>query len=187
MAGVDASYYQGMVCAAVIVLDFPHLKPIEQAVVEFPLSFPYIPGLLSFREAPGILAALKQLSQLPDVLIVDGHGQAHPRRFGLACHLGVWLDLPTIGCAKSILIGELAPLGAKVGSTAKLTLGTEVLGIALRTRTNVKPVYLSIGHRMDLISAAKIILACNKGYRLPEPPRQAHFLAKSACNRLKDK
>jgi deoxyribonuclease V len=187
VAGVDASYYQGMVCAAVAVLDFPHLKPIEQAVVKIPLSFPYIPGLLSFREAPGILAALEQLSQLPDVLIVDGHGQAHPRRFGLACHLGVWLDLPTIGCAKSVLVGELAPLGAKVGSTAQLTLGTEVLGIALRTRNNMKPVYLSIGHRMDLFSAAEIILACTKGYRLPEPSRQAHFLAKSACHPLEDK
>jgi deoxyribonuclease V len=187
VAGVDVSYHQGMVCAAAVVLDLPHLKPIEQALVKIPLSFPYIPGLLSFREAPGILAAMEQLSQLPDVLIVDGHGQAHPRRFGLACHLGVWLDLPTIGCAKSILIGELAPLGTKVGSTAQLNLGTEVLGVALRTRTNVKPVYLSIGHRMDLISAAEIILACTKGYRLPEPSRQAHFLAKSAFNRLIDK
>jgi deoxyribonuclease V len=187
VAGVDASYYQELVYAAVAVLDFPNLKPIEQAVIEIPLSFPYIPGLLSFREAPGILAALEQLSIKPDVLIVDGHGLAHPRRFGLACHLGVWLDIPAIGCAKSILVGESAPLGTKASSTALLTSGTEVLGIALRTRTRVKPVYLSIGHRMDLMSAIEIILACTKSYRLPEPSRQAHFLAKSACNRVKEK
>jgi deoxyribonuclease V len=181
VAGVDASYNGGVACAAAVVFDLLTLKIIEKTVVEIPLQFPYIPGLLSFREAPGILAAIEQLSASPDVLIVDGHGLAHPRRFGLACHLGIWLDLPTIGCAKSILVGDLAPLGEAVGSTARLTLGDELLGLALRTRRNVKPVYLSIGHRMDLKSAAQIILACSKGYRLPEPARQAHFLAKETC------
>jgi deoxyribonuclease V len=132
------------------------------------------------------LAALEQLSIKPDVLIADGHGLAHPRRFGLACHLGIWLDIPAIGCAKSILVGELGPLGTKAGSTALLTSGTEVLGIALRTRNKVKPVYLSIGHRIDLMSAIEIILACTKSYRIPEPSRRAHFLAKSASNRAQE-
>lgn len=163
------------------MFDFPSLEIIEKAVAEVPLEFPYIPGLLSFREAPGILAAIEQLSASPDVLIVDGHGLAHPRRFGLACHLGIWLDLPTIGCAKSILVGDLTPLGETVGSTANLTLGNELLGVALRTRLNVKPVFLSIGHRMDLVSAIQIVLACGKGFRLPEPTRKAHTLAKEAC------
>jgi deoxyribonuclease V len=181
VAGVDASFDREVVCAAAAVFDFSSLQVVEEAVAETSLTFPYIPGLLSFREAPGILSAINRLSALPDVLIVDGHGLAHPRRFGLACHLGVWLDIPTIGCAKSILVGDLAPLGEKVGSTAQLTLGDEVLGVALRTREKVKPVYLSIGHRMDLESAVQIITACRGGYRLPEPARQAHFLAKEAC------
>ena len=181
MAGVDASYHGDVACAAVVVIDFPSLEIIEKAVAKVPLEFPYIPGLLSFREAPGILAAIEQLTALPDVLIVDGHGIAHPRRFGLACHLGIWLDLPAIGCAKSILLGDLDPLGEKVGGTAQLTLDDELLGVALRTRRNVKPVYLSIGHRMDLESAVQIVLACGKGYRLPEPTRRAHTLAKEAC------
>lgn len=163
------------------MFDFPSLEIIEKAVAEVPLEFPYIPGLLSFREAPGILVPIEQLSESPDVLIVDGHGLAHPRCFGLACHLGVWLDLPTIGCAKSILVGDLDPLGETVGSTANLTLGNELLGVVLRTRLNVKPVFLSIGHRMDLVSAIQIVLACGKGFRLPEPTHQAHTLAKEAC------
>lgn len=180
VAGVDASYYKGTILATAVSFMFPALEIVDQAVAEMPVEFPYIPGLLSFREAPAILAAFGRLYRSPDVLIVDGHGRAHPRRFGLACHLGVWLDLPSIGCAKSILVGEMAPLGKKTGSTAPLTSQGEVLGVALRTRTNVRPVYLSIGHRVDLESAVAIILACGKGYRLPEPVRQAHILAKEA-------
>ncbi len=180
VAGVDASYHQGMIFAAAILFKFPSQEIVDQTVADMPLEFPYIPGLLSFREAPAILTALAQLSKSPDVLIVDGHGFAHPRRFGLACHLGVWLDLPSIGCAKSILVGEHAPLGSEAGSSAQLTTKGEVLGVALRTRRNVKPVYLSIGHRVDLESAVEVILASGKGYRLPEPTRQAHFLAKEA-------
>jgi deoxyribonuclease V len=187
VAGVDASYLRGTLYAAVVVFDYPQMNPIEQTVAKAPLSFPYIPGLLSFREAPGILDAINQLSQLPDVFIVDGHGKAHPRRFGLASHLGVLLDLPTIGCAKSILIGESAPLGKEAGCTAQLTLDSELLGFALRTRTNSKPVYISIGHCMDLKSATEIMFACCKGYRLPEPSRQAHILAKSARAQAIDK
>lgn len=181
VAGVDASYNQGICSAAAVSFEFPSLECTEKSVAELPVEFPYIPGLLSFREAPAILAALEQLSRSPDVLIVDGHGLAHPRRFGLACHLGVWLNLTTIGCAKSILVGESAPLGDEVGSTVQLTLGDEVLGVALRTRVNVKPVYISIGHCVDLESAVHISLACSSGYRLPEPVRQAHILANQAA------
>ncbi len=180
VAGVDASYYKGMIIAAAVLLDFPSLEIVDQSVSEKPVDFPYIPGLLSFREAPAILAALENLSRLPDLLVVDGHGFAHPRHFGLACHLGVWLDLPSIGCAKSILVGEMAPLRSEAGSTAPLTSRGEVVGVALRTRRDVKPVYLSVGHYVDLESAVEIILACGKGYRLPEPIRQAHGVAKAA-------
>jgi deoxyribonuclease V len=177
VAGVDASYRLGMIIAAAVLLDFPSLEIVDQSVSEKPVDFPYIPGLLSFREAPAILAALEKLSSPPDLLVVDGHGFAHPRHFGLACHLGVWLNLPSIGCAKSILVGEIAPLGSEAGSTAQLVEQDKVLGVALRTRRDVKPVYLSVGNRVDLESAVEIILACGKGYRLPEPIRQAHILA----------
>ena len=162
-------------------IEFPELQTIQQAHVEVQLTFPYVPGLLSFREGPAILAAVEKLSKLPDVLIVDGHGQAHPRHFGLACHLGVLLDLPAIGCAKSLLIGKAAPLGNLIGSTASITLDDQVIGVALRTRQDVKPVYVSIGHRVDLDSAIQIIIACGKGFRLPDPVRQAHFLAEEVC------
>jgi deoxyribonuclease V len=155
------------------------MEPLEQAAAEMPLAFPYIPGLLSFREAPAILSALAQLSVLPDVLIVDGHGWAHPRRFGLACHLGVLLDLPTIGCAKSILTGQARALSETAGSTAELLDGSQVIGLALRTRPGVRPVYVSVGHRVDLASAARIIIDCGRGFQLPEPTRQAHRLASS--------
>lgn len=185
VAGVDASYRGKSVYAAAVVMEFPELLPSEEAVAEVPISFPYIPGLLSFREAPGILTALEQLTHLPDILIVDGHGQAHPRRFGIACHLGVLLDLPVIGCAKSILTGQVALLESEAGSTAKITSGDEVLGVALRTRKNVKPVYVSCGHRVDLESAIEIILACGKGFRFPEPIRRAHSLAKEASKSSK--
>jgi len=142
-----------------------------------PATLPYVPGLLSFREAPAILGALSRLNSLPDVLLVDGHGLAHPRRFGLACHLGVLLDMPTIGCAKSILIGEVGPLNGSAGSITILRIEGEELGLAIRTRPGVKPVYVSVGHRADLDSATRILLASCRGYRIPEPIRYAHRLA----------
>jgi deoxyribonuclease V len=179
IGGVDASFDKQKIYAAAVVLDYHSLEKVEQASAEEPLIFPYIPGLLSFRETPAYLEALAQLNALPDVLMVDGHGVAHPRRFGIACHLGVLLDLPAIGCAKSILLGEADPLDESRGSTAEIKLDGEVLGLALRTRDNVKPVYVSVGHRVDLPSAARIALASGRGYRLPEPARQAHLLTQS--------
>lgn len=176
VAGVDAGFGGGQVYAGVVLLDYPGLRVIERAVYRSPAAFPYIPGLLSFREAPASLEALARLKSQPDVLIVDGHGLAHPRRFGLACHLGVLSGLPAIGCAKSILVGEVGDLGEEAGSIAELLEGDEVLGLAVRTRPGGKPVYLSIGHRVDLDSALALILACSRGHRLPEPARLAHQL-----------
>jgi deoxyribonuclease V len=177
VAGLDASYHKGKIYAVVVVLELPALDLVEQAAVKLPITFPYLPGLLSFREAPGLLSAVGELSNTPDVFIVDGHGLAHPRRFGLASHLGVLLDLPTVGCAKSLLVGKSPPPPAAAGSYTALTHSGQVVGVALRTRTGVKPVYVSIGHRVDLDSAIGLILACIKGYRLPEPIRWAHTLA----------
>ena len=165
--------------AAIAVLDYTTLELVNQSTADIPVSFPYVPGLLSFREMPAILAALEHLNMEPDVFIVDGHGFAHPRRFGLACHLGVWLDKPTIGCGKSILIGEIALLEHQRGSVSMLQDGDEIIGAAVRTRDGVKPVYVSVGHRVDLDSAIRIILNCGKGLRLPEPIRFAHRLASS--------
>jgi len=145
--------------------------------VEAPLTFPYVPGLLAFREVPVLAEAFRRLSQRPDLLLVDGQGLAHPRRFGIACHLGLLLDLPTIGCAKSRLVGEHGPLGEDVGRRTELRDGPEVLGLVLRTRAGVTPVYVSVGHRIGLSEAAEWTLRLCRGYRLPEPARLAHQAA----------
>jgi deoxyribonuclease V len=176
VAGVDASFGGDHVYAGAVLLDFPSLRLIDQAFYRSPILFPYIPGLLSFRETPASLDALARLKSRPDVLIVDGHGMAHPRRFGIACHLGVLSGIPAIGCAKSILVGTVGDLGESPGSIAELRAGGEVLGLALRTRENGKPVYLSIGHLVDLDSALAMVLACIRGHRLPEPAQMAHQL-----------
>ena len=177
VAGVDVGFPGDQARAAVVVLKFPSLDLVDSAVAEIPVPFPYIPGLLSFREMPAILKALERLEIIPDVLICDGQGLAHPRRFGIACHLGVLLDQPALGCAKSILVGHHPPLGEAQGSTAELIDRDEVVGAAVRTRQNVKPVYVSIGNRIDLASAIELVLACTRGYKLPEPTRLADRLA----------
>lgn len=177
VGGVDVGIRDDQAHAAVVVQDFENLVTLDQATFQMPVPFPYVPGLLSFREAPAILEAVSRLKSIPDVLIVDGHGLAHPRRFGLACHLGVLVDLPAIGCAKSILVGEVGLLEESVGSTSSLFYEGEELGRAVRTRSGVKPVYLSVGHRVDLASATRVVLASCCGYRLPEPIRFAHRLA----------
>ncbi len=179
VAGIDVGFEENgaITRAAVVVLSFPGLEWIESAVARRPTDFPYIPGLLSFREAPAVLEALEQLKTLPDLLICDGQGIAHPRRFGLASHLGLICDLPSIGAAKSRLIGEHAPLGAARGEMQLLYDAGEVIGAALRTRPNTRPVYVSIGHRVSLETAIRYTLACAPRYRLPEPTRRAHQLA----------
>ena len=179
VAGVDISSADsdGVARGAIVVLSYPELAVVETETAEDRLTFPYIPGLLSFRESPLILAACQKLSNTPDLILVDGQGIAHPRRIGLASHLGLLLDLPTIGCAKSILCGRQKPLGEKVGSYAELIDDGEVIGAALRTRLGVGPIYVSVGHKIDLPSALHWVMNCCRGYRLPEPTRLAHFAA----------
>ena len=179
VAGVDVGFEeQGrMTRAAIAVLRFPSLESVEDAIAKRPTRFPYIPGLLSFREIPAVLDALAHLSIRPDLLLCDGQGYAHPRRFGLACHLGVVTDLPTIGVAKSRLVGEHEGLGMEKGSRAPLRHEGEVVGVVLRTRDRVRPLYVSIGHRVSLDTAVEYVLACTTRYRLPETTRRAHRLA----------
>lgn len=156
--------------------DLENQVVVEEHVAIRRLTFPYIPGLLSFREAPAVLASLRKLSRTPDVVMLDGQGLAHPRRFGLACHIGVICDLPTIGCAKSRLTGSFKEPGIRRGSQTPLVDGKQVIGTVLRTRTGVKPVYISVGHKIDLRSAGKIVLNSAVRYRLPEPTRLADRL-----------
>ena len=179
VGGVDVGFPGGgdVTRAAIAVLTFPELQVVDVAVAEVPTTFPYIPGLLSFREVPGVLAAWERLRVRPDVLIVDGQGYAHRRRFGIACHLGVWLDVPSVGSAKSLLVGGHADPGEEKGETAELIHRGELIGAVVRTRRGVKPLYVSIGHKVDLPTAVKLVLDCCTRYRLPEPQRRAHMAA----------
>jgi len=154
---------------------------VETAAIVDRARFPYVPGLLSFREAPVLLKCFRKLKCTPDVVMIDGHGLAHPRRFGIACHIGWLLDVPTIGCGKSILVGEYKRLSKRRGTSAALIHKDEVVGCAVRTRTGVQPVYISIGHRIDLPTAVRLALRCAPRFRIPEPTRQAHMLV----NRLR--
>ena len=179
VAGADISVPRGSKTArtAIVVLSFPGLEIVECKIETAELSLPYIPGLLSFREAPLILDVYQKLSIKPDLLFVDGQGVAHPRRLGIAAHLGLWLDKPTIGCAKSRLCGEHAALGPEKGSRVSLLDDGEVIGTVLRTRWGANPLYISSGHRIGLENAVHWVLACTLGYRLPEPTRLAHLAA----------
>ena len=169
---------RGVGYAGVIVYSFPDLREIERASAAVPLKFPYVPGLLSFREGPPLLAAFAKLRTEPDLLLFDAHGYAHPRRFGLASHLSVILDKPGIGVAKSRLIGTHKEPRSEKGAWAALKDGNETIGAVLRTRDNVQPIFVSVGHRMDLKTAIKLTLACCDGYRIPKPTREAdHFVA----------
>jgi deoxyribonuclease V len=180
VAGVDVGFEgdaNKTARAAVVVLKFPELVPIDSAIARAPVIFPYIPGLLAFREIPVVLGALEQLKIDPDVIIVDGHGRSHPRRMGIASHLGVLLDCPTIGCAKSILCGSAQAPKDKVGAWTPLVDNGEQVGAALRTRVKTTPVYVSVGHLVTLPSAIDLVLKCLQGYRLPETTRYAHRVA----------
>ena len=179
IAGVDISgaNSDGMSRGAAVVLRYPSMAVVERSVVTMKVKFPYVPGLLSFREIPLILAACRKLSVVPDLFIADAQGIAHPRRLGLASHLGLVLDVPTIGCAKSILCGTHEYLGEERGDRVSLIDNEEIVGAALRTKRRVKPVYVSIGHRIDLDEACRWVLECCRGYRLPEPTRLAHQAA----------
>lgn len=163
--------------AAVAVLSFPDLKPVETALAQMPTLFPYIPGLLSFREGPVLEEAFKKLQCEPDVFIFDGMGRAHPRRIGIATHMGLWLQKPTIGCGKTLLTGHYhEPLDER-GAYSDLVDKGEVIGAVLRTRPGVKPVYISVGHLTDLSTSVELVMRCTTKYRLPEPVRAAHNAA----------
>jgi deoxyribonuclease V len=182
IVGIDISANDrtGLARAAIVALTYPSLEVVERVLHEEALHFPYTPGLLSFREAPSILAGFQKLHHKPDLLMVDGQGIAHPRRLGIASHLGVLLDLPTIGCAKSILTGHLkGTVGQEAGARVPLVAGGEVIGMGLRTKVRTNPLIISIGHRINLETAVEYVLACCRGYRLPEPTRQAHNTASS--------
>jgi deoxyribonuclease V len=179
VAGIDTSApdAQGVARGAVVVLRYPEFGIVEVKEAQSKITFPYIPGLLSFRESPLILAACEKLCNVPDLVLIDGQGIAHPRRLGLASHVGLLLDLPTIGCAKSILCGRHQPVGEGAGSHAELRDNGELIGAALRTKSGVKPIYVSVGHKIDLVSALQWVIKCCRGYRLPEPTRLAHLAA----------
>ncbi len=176
VAGIDVTYPEGAgtALACVVVMRRPSLALVERAFGEAPLSFPYVPGYLSFREAPAVLAALRRLSVEPDLLLFDGQGLAHPRRFGLACHVGVIVDRPAVGCAKSLLVGRHAEPGARRGCRRRILDRGEAVGVALRTRDGVRPLFVSVGHRVDLPGAVRAVLSCTRGRRNPEPLREAH-------------
>jgi deoxyribonuclease V len=179
VAGVDVGFEDNgrITRAAVAVLSFPDLAPLEQAIARIDTAFPYIPGLLSFRELPAVLEALAHLSEPPHVILCDGQGRAHPRRLGIACHLGLLLDLPTLGVGKTRLIGENEEPGPARGDWTPLRDKGETIGAVLRTRPGVKPLYISSGHRVSLETAIRLTLACLTRYRLPETTRAAHRLA----------
>ena len=179
VAGIDVSIRDDTAQAAVQVLSLPDLDPVDAAIHRCAVPFPYVPGLLSFRETPPVLPALNQLTVHPDVLMTDSHGYAHPRRFGFACHLGVLLDHPTLGVAKSILTGDpQGDLDAEKGSQVPLVDDGETIGAVLRTRTDVHPVYVSVGHRLTLQDAVALTMRCSPTYKIPEPTRHAHRLSR---------
>ena len=185
VAGADVAFWGGRAYAAVLVFSYPDLQLIETAHAMAPLTFPYVPGLLTFREGPALLKAFAALTALPDVVLFDAHGLAHPRGFGLACHMGVLLNRPSVGCAKSVLVGEWDPaaLDTDRRAWAPLVLDGKTIGAAVRTRERTKPIFVSTGHRVSLRSAIRLALTCCAGYRIPEPTRQADI----AVARLKRK
>ncbi|MDQ3800522.1 MAG: deoxyribonuclease V [Acidobacteriota bacterium] len=179
VAGIDLGYdaENDTSRAVVVVLKFPELELIETSEALLPIQFPYVPGLLSFRETPVAIKALEKLQNTPDLILCDGQGLAHPRRFGIACHIGLLADVPTIGVAKSLLVGRFENLGEERGSTAPLVHKNEQIGVALRTKNKVQPVYVSTGHRVSLATAVEYVLQCTPKYRLPETTRLADKLA----------
>ncbi len=185
VAGIDVGFPKGrgVTRAAVAVLRYPELTLCAQAIAELPTDFPYVPGLLSFREVPAVLAALQQLPALPHLLLCDGQGIAHPRRIGIASHLGLLTGIPSIGVAKSRLIGHHGPIPDARGAWVALEDRGETIGAVLRTRHGVKPLFISPGHLIDLASAIRWVMACTTRYRLPETTRHAHRLASLTGNR----
>ncbi|HEU4364903.1 MAG TPA: endonuclease V [Candidatus Krumholzibacteria bacterium] len=182
VAGADIAVGRdgAQLVAAVVVVDFPSLEVIETRVVRKRFTFPYVPGYLSFREVPALIACLRRVRTPIDALLCDGQGIAHPRGFGLACHVGLWTGIPTVGSAKSRLVGEHGPVGERRGDFANLYVGSERIGAVLRTRDGIRPLFVSPGNLIDVISSRRLVLACCTRYRLPEPQRLAHIAAGEA-------
>lgn len=181
VAGADVSTEKDRAYATVVVLRYPELDVVEVCGHEAPLVFPYVPGLLAFREIPAVVGALEKIESRVDAIIFDAQGVAHPRRLGLASHLGLFLDVPSVGCAKSRLVGKYEEPGVEKGNSTELLDRGEIIGRVVRTRSGVSPVFVSIGDKVDLTSAVELVLACCTKYRLPETTRQAH----NAANRLR--
>ena len=178
IAGADISYSKknDLFYAAVILMDFSSMEVIEERTVVERAPFPYIPGLLSFREGPALLKIFENIQHIPDVVIFDGQGIAHPRGVGLASHMGLFLDMPTIGCAKTRLVGRYGEVGKEVGDYADLVMDDRIVGSVLRTKKKVKPIFISPGHKIGIRKSADIVLHCCRGYKLPEPIRRAHLV-----------
>ena len=185
VAGADVSYSRrgGEGIAAMVVLSYPDLDLMDEAFARGEVSFPYIPGLLSFREAPLLIEAFQRLQCIPDVVLYDGQGIAHPRSLGLASHMGLFLELPSVGCAKKKLVGDFEEVGLQPGSTTPLKIEGKIIGAVIRTRRGVKPVFVSPGHLIDLESSIELVLKTCRGFRLPEPLRRAHLMVKRIRSR----
>jgi deoxyribonuclease V len=178
IAGIDTAYCEGVGCAAVVVLKLEDLKTVESKTATRPINFPYVPGLLSFREGPVILEALDKLKSPPDLLMFDGQGIAHPRRFGIASHIGLLADIPAVGCAKTKLVGKYQEPEVEQSNFTYLRDGNNTIGAVVRTRSRVKPVFVSTGHRVNLGDSIKLVLRCSNEYRLPAPIRRADKLSR---------
>ena len=184
IAGVDAAFLNNKVIGVACLYKYPEISLIGEAYAVTETLFPYIPGFLSFREGPSIITALKGLKRKPDIILFDGQGIAHPKRLGIASHVGVLLDIPTIGCAKSRLIGTYKEPGPKKGTFSSLLYKKEIVGVVLRTKDSVKPLFVSPGNRIDIQGSIEIVLACSQRYRIPEPLRRADFISKKIKKEL---
>lgn len=188
VAGGDLSFnrYGEIAYSGFVVYDIDKNTVVEEVSTQAELMYPYIPGLLSFREMPPLLKAWQKLSTEPDVVMLDGHGISHPRGLGLASHFGLWVDKPTIGCAKNLLVGDCSEPGTNKGQASVLWLKNKKVGFVLRTRTNVKPIYVSPGHKIEMQQAKDITLRCSPRYKIPEPTRAAHNCVNIARKRYQD-
>ena len=184
IAGVDAAFLNNKVIGVACLYKYPEIHFIEEAYAVTEILFPYLPGFLSFREGPAIISALKGLRKKPDIILFDGQGIAHPKRLGIASHVGVLLNIPTIGCAKSRLIGTYKEPGPKKGTCSSLLYKKEIVGVVLRTKDNVKPLFVSPGNRIDIKGSIEIVLSCSQGYRIPEPLRRADIISKKIKREL---
>ncbi|MBI5188410.1 MAG: endonuclease V [Nitrospirae bacterium] len=182
ITGVDAAFLEDKVIGVACLYKYPEIIPVEDTYAVTEVSFPYIPGLLSFREGPVIIEAINSLNIKPDIILFDGQGIAHPKGLGIASHIGVLLEAPTIGCAKSRLVGEYKEPGFKRGNWSSLEYGSKIVGAVLRTKDNVRPVFVSPGHRIDLRNSIEIVLRCTDKYRIPEPLRRADSISKKIKN-----